>query len=42
MFRKIAISAVSGLVLTSGMAFAQEMAEPETKDIAFSFEGPFG
>ena len=42
MFRKIAISAVSALALTTGMAVAQDMSEPETKDVAFSFEGPFG
>lgn len=42
MFRKIAISAVSALGLMSGIAAAQSMAEPEAKDVAFSFEGPFG
>lgn len=42
MFRKIAISAVSALVLTSGLAFAEGAFEPETTDVAFSFEGPFG
>ena len=42
MFRKIAISAVSALGLMSGAALAQALAEPETKDVAFSFEGPFG
>ncbi len=40
MFRKIAISALSALVLTSGAVRAEEGAE--TKDVAFSFEGPFG
>ena len=40
MFRQIAISAVSALALMSGTAWAQE--EPQTKDVAFSFEGPFG
>ncbi|NEY91082.1 cytochrome c1 [Tabrizicola oligotrophica] len=41
MFRKIAISAVSALALTTGAAFAAG-AEAETHDVAFSFEGPFG
>lgn len=41
MFRKIAISAVSALVLTSGAAFAAG-GETHIEDIAFSFEGPFG
>jgi ubiquinol-cytochrome c reductase cytochrome c1 subunit len=40
MFRKIAISAVSALTLMTGAAWAQE--EGETKEVAFSFEGPFG
>ncbi len=40
MIRKIAISAVSALVLTTGAAFAGEALQAE--DIAFSFEGPFG
>lgn len=40
MFRKIAISAVSALSLMSGAAWAE--GEGETKDVAFSFEGPFG
>lgn len=40
MFRKIAISAVSALSLTAGAGWAQE--EPQTTDVAFSFEGPFG
>lgn len=44
MFRKIAISAVSALALTTGVALAEGAAEfvPETTDVAFSFEGPFG
>ena len=41
MFRKIAISAVSALALTTGAAFAAGT-EAETHDVAFSFEGPFG
>jgi ubiquinol-cytochrome c reductase cytochrome c1 subunit len=40
MFRKIAISAVSALTLCTGAAWAET--EAVTKDIAFSFEGPFG
>jgi ubiquinol-cytochrome c reductase cytochrome c1 subunit len=40
MFRKIAISAASALVLSTGAAFANEAAHIE--DVAFSFEGPFG
>ncbi len=40
MFRKIAISAVSALALTTGAALAS--GEGETHDVAFSFEGPFG
>ncbi|MDP3958911.1 MAG: cytochrome c1 [Pseudorhodobacter sp.] len=41
MFRKIAISAVSALALSSGAALAQ--VEPgHINDTAFSFEGPFG
>lgn len=40
MFRKIAISAVSALSLMTGAAWAE--GEGETKDVAFSFEGPFG
>ncbi len=41
MFRKIVISAVSALALTTGAAFASG-GEAETHDVAFSFEGPFG
>ena len=41
MFRKIAISAVSALALTTGLAFAAGEGG-ETEDHAFSFEGPFG
>jgi len=41
MFRKIAISAVSALVLTAGGAFANG-GEKIIHDTAFSFEGPFG
>ena len=41
MFRKIAISAVSALVLTTGAAFAAG-GETHVEDITFSFEGPFG
>lgn len=41
MFRKIAISAVSALVLTASAANAV-VTETETRDVAFSFEGPFG
>ena len=40
MFRKIAISAVSALALTTGAAWAEEAVH--TTDVAFSFEGPFG
>ncbi len=40
MIRKIAISAVSALSLMTGAAWAEE--EPQTTDVAFSFEGPFG
>jgi ubiquinol-cytochrome c reductase cytochrome c1 subunit len=45
MFRKIAISAVSALILTTGSltsGAAWAAGEGETKDVAFSFEGPFG
>lgn len=41
MFRKIAISAVSALTLTSGAAFAAG-GGAHIEDVAFSFEGPFG
>jgi ubiquinol-cytochrome c reductase cytochrome c1 subunit len=41
MFRKITISAVSALALTTGAAFAAGE-EAHTTDVAFSFEGPFG
>lgn len=41
MFRKIAISAVSALVLSSGAAMAAGGAT-YTEDVDFSFEGPFG
>lgn len=41
MFRKIAISAVSALALTTGAALAAG-GEGHIEDIAFSFEGPFG
>lgn len=41
MFRKIAISAVSALALTTGVAFASG-GEGHIEDVAFSFEGPFG
>jgi ubiquinol-cytochrome c reductase cytochrome c1 subunit len=41
MFRKIAISAVSALCLTTGAASAAE-GGGHIEDIAFSFEGPFG
>ncbi|MBL4929129.1 cytochrome c1 [Fuscibacter oryzae] len=40
MFRKIAISAASALVLSTSGAFAESAAHIE--DIPFSFEGPFG
>jgi ubiquinol-cytochrome c reductase cytochrome c1 subunit len=40
MIRQIAISAVSALALSAGSVWAEE--EPETTDVAFSFEGPFG
>ena len=39
MIRQIAISAVSALVLLTGAVRAQEA---DVKDVAFSFEGPFG
>jgi len=42
MFRKIAISAVSALVLSSGMGMAAGGAHSHLEDVAFSFEGPFG
>ena len=41
MFRKIAISAVSALVLSTGVAMAAG-AEGHVEDVAFSWEGPFG
>lgn len=41
MFRKIAISALSALALTSGAALAAG-GEVEVTDVPFSFEGPFG
>lgn len=41
MLRKIAISAVTVLALTTGVALANG-AEAETHDVDFSFEGPFG
>lgn len=41
MFRKIAISALSALVLSSGTALAAGF-EAHVEDLAFSFEGPFG
>ncbi|MGV8985515.1 MAG: cytochrome c1 [Cypionkella sp.] len=40
MFRKIAISAVTALAVMTSAAWAA--GEGETKDVAFSFEGPFG
>lgn len=42
MFRKIAISAVSALCLTTGAAFAAGGEGGHIEDHAFSFEGPFG
>ena len=41
MLRKIAISAISALTLTTGAAFAAG-GESHVHDTAFSFEGPFG
>jgi ubiquinol-cytochrome c reductase cytochrome c1 subunit len=41
MFRKIAISAISALCLTTGAALASE-GGGHIEDISFSFEGPFG
>ena len=41
MFRKIAISAISALCLTTGAGFAAE-GTAHIEDISFSFEGPFG
>jgi len=41
MFRKVAISAVSALVLGTGAAMAAGAAG-HVEDVAFSFEGPFG
>jgi ubiquinol-cytochrome c reductase cytochrome c1 subunit len=41
MFRKIAITTVAALALTSGVALAAG-GEKHVEDIAFSFEGPFG
>lgn len=42
MFRKIAISAVSALCLTTGAAFAAGGEGGHVEDHSFSFEGPFG
>ena len=43
MLRKIAITAISALTLSAVGALANEGTfEPETTDVAFSFEGPFG
>ena len=42
MLRNIAITAVSVLTILSGAAMANEAHEAVTKDVAFSFEGPFG
>ena len=42
MLRKIAITAMSVLSLMAGAAQAEGTFEPQTKDVAFSFEGPFG
>jgi len=42
MFRKIAISAVSALCLTTGAAFAAGGEGGHVEDHTFSFEGPFG
>lgn len=41
MFRKIALSAVSVLVLSAGIAPA-EVAKQQIEDVAFAHEGPFG
>ena len=41
MFRKIAISAVSALAITTGAAFAAGEAK-HIEDVDFSFQGPFG
>ena len=41
MIRKIAISAVSALALSAGVALAAGT-EGHIEDVAFSFEGPFG
>ncbi len=41
MFRKIAISAVSALAISTGAAFAAG-GEVHIEDVPFSFEGPFG
>ena len=40
MFRKIAISAISALILLTGAVHAAE--EVKIDDVAFSFQGPFG
>lgn len=42
MLRKIAITAVSALMLSAGVSAAEEAFERKTTDVAFSFEGPFG
>ena len=41
MFRKIALTAASALVLTAGLALAAET-EQHIEDVAFAHEGPFG
>jgi len=41
MFRKLTLTALSALALTTGQAMAAEV-EAHVEDFAFSFEGPFG
>lgn len=42
MFRKITISAISALAISTGAAFAAGGAGSKIEDIDFSFQGPFG
>ncbi|SPF77537.1 cytochrome c1 [Pseudoprimorskyibacter insulae] len=42
MFKKLALSAVTALALTTSGAFAAGGGEQHIEDIQFSFEGPFG
>ena len=42
MIRKLALTVAASLALSGGIAAANEVFEPSTTDVAFSFEGPFG